>query len=129
MSLEQTIYERWTTYQPLCRLIPAERLFLGTAEGCLVFPYATLARMRTVSTQRTSHRMFETIELRLAIWDDDLARAQAAAAAVNQRFTSEGFSFSGGTVHSVRRASYVETQQASGMWLLAGDYHFHLSTR
>jgi hypothetical protein len=127
MSLEQAIYDRWAAYQPLCQQIPAERVYLGTAAGCVTFPYATLARVRTVSTQRTSRRTFETVEFRLAIYDDDLARGQAAAAAMHERFAGSEFSNSGSTVHSVRRVNYVETEQASGAWLLAGDYHFHLS--
>ncbi len=121
--------------QSYLRTLPDEDFVLAirflsdgpVAEGCVGFPYATLARVRSVSSVRTSCRTLETIEIRLAVWDDDLPRGQAAAAALHARFAGAQFAYQGGAVHDVRRVNYVETQQASGTWLLAGDFHFRTS--
>ena len=123
MSLERAIHDRWRSDPGLAALLPAARLFTGTAPGNPAPPYAVLARLDSQPVLRTSSgTALDDARIELSIWVAELESLQRIVAAVERRFERagfplhDGFALRGGAVLLMRRVARAERREESGLW-------------
>jgi hypothetical protein len=117
MSIERAIHDRWRGDPALASLLPAARLFTGTAPGTPATPYAVLARLDTQPVLRTSSgTALDEVRLEISIWSAELELLQQIVAGVERRFERAGFPTRDGTVLNMRRVARDERREAGGYW-------------
>jgi len=116
MNVEQAIHERWCGWRPLVDLVPAERLYSGAAQGA-GWPYVTLHRLDGAQIARTSSgTLVARVPLEFRVWDQQLARAQAVAAAIVARFNRAEFAYAAGRVLDCLPTGQSQSQAGDGTW-------------
>ncbi|MCE9546924.1 MAG: DUF3168 domain-containing protein [Planctomycetia bacterium] len=117
MSIERAIHDRWATDAALSSLLPAARVFTGTAEGNPRLPYAVLARVDTTPVLRTSSgTRLDDVRFELTIWAERLAAGQRIASAVARRFERATFGLAEGCVLVMRQLHHDERCEPHGAW-------------
>jgi hypothetical protein len=122
MSLEQAIHSRWAGDGALAGLVPAARFVTGKALGGEALPYATLSRIGSGKTTRSSLRLVEEVLCRFDVWSSSLDTLKQVADAAAARFDGQSFTDAGVTVLRMRRTEQKETQADDGTWRLTMDF-------
>ena len=119
MSIEQAIHNRWAGDPVLIALVPAARFVTGKVLGGAAMPYATLARLGTRQSTRTSSRTVETIEIEFNAWTMSLETGKDIAEAITARFDRQSFTDGGVTILRMRQTDAQAIQADDGKWRLA----------
>jgi hypothetical protein len=123
MSLEQAIHEHWQTGTQLVALLPEEKFFTGLARPAVSPPYGTLERQPAGDRLRTSTGgNVETTRATFRIWDADLDRAEAVAAALVAHFAGVNLTWNGGRTLDFKLANSHSQSQDDGTWQIAIEY-------
>src|SRR5687768_14001132 len=104
MSVERAIHELWGADFGLTSLVPAERVFTGSACGAPDLPYVVLTRHESRPIARTSSgRWLEETAVRLAVWSPGLDEAKRIGAEIDRRFDRKSFEQAGVMCLNMRR--------------------------
>jgi len=122
MSLERAVHQRWVAYRPLERRVPASRVFTGIAAGDVALPYATVNRISTSISERTTDNEIEEVVLRFEVWTSTLDEAQDIGATIHERFDGAQFEFDGGRCLAMTHIRSDQELRQRGDWRLSSDY-------
>jgi hypothetical protein len=123
LGLEQAIHERWAATGALTALVPAARVFTGTAVGSPAIPYVVWKRVATGPVTRTSSgRNIDRTRMRCEIRTEQLTQAKQIAQAVHDAFHRVAFSLTSGTCLTMQVAAYEETLSPQSWWMAVTVY-------
>ena len=123
MSIETAIHRHWAASAPLAAAVPAERVFTGHAPAGSAWPYATLERSGSPSSEQTSSRTrIDRFALRVYVWDERLDRAQSAAQVIANEFNRRELHGEQLRVLDLRLSGTAQQQQPDGIWRVSIDF-------
>jgi hypothetical protein len=128
MNLEQTIRQRWASYEPLTTLAPLARLWTGGAPPSAELPFVVLDITRiTPHLTTSSGRLIEHAAIRFTVVSGEHDVAKRVARAIEQRFERTSFALDEGAadegiVHDMRRQECAQRRGDDGVWTMTLDY-------
>jgi hypothetical protein len=123
MSIEIAIHRHWEASALLSAAVPAARVFTGHAPAGSAWPYGTLERSGSPSSEQTSSRTrIDRFTLRMHVWDERLDRAQSAAQAIASEFNRRELQAEQARLLDLRLSGTAQQQQPDGIWRVSVDF-------
>jgi hypothetical protein len=138
MSVQQAMLERWTSYQPLLDLVPAERLYFGLVPATddqqrpVRLPAVGLVLQGDLDYTETSSRSVlrqSAFSFQVMVQQaspgrpgSGLAEAETISRAILERFDRADFRYSRGTIQDMRPQGIRHEQPETGGFVLFSDW-------
>ena len=123
MNLEQTIRQRWASYEPLTTLVPLARMWTGGSSPSAELPFVVLDVTRIGSHLTTSSgRLIQHAALRFSVYSSELEAAAQIIHEIERRFERAAFAIDEGSVLDMRRQQFEQRRGDDGVWTITLDY-------
>lgn len=122
MSVEQAIQRRWTAFRPLERLVPAGRVFTGSAHDNPEMPYAVVTRQGDRPVVHTSSgTSVREITVRIHLWVSTLGEGKRIVSRLGRAFELTDPRTIDAEILVIRRGEQDEELNEDGSWRLRVD--------
>lgn len=122
MSVEQAIQRRWAAFRPLERLVPAARVFTGSAHDDPALPYAIVSRQGDRPVVHTSSGTeVREITIRIQFWVHTLDEGKKIVSRLGRAFELNNPGAIDANILVVRRGEQDEQLNEDGSWCLRTD--------